>query len=195
MKRIYFIAGCNGAGKTTVSITLFPELLDCTEYVNADSIAKGISPFNPDSVSFVSGRLMIDRINNLLAAGLDFAVETTLTTLSYTSLFKECVKSGYKIILIFFWLNNSRLAIKRISERVKNGGHHVPDEIVIRRYFKGINNLFDIFIPLSDIWYIYDNSDINPVLVASGGKEISTKITALEIFNEIKSIHDKPRII
>ncbi|MBI5403173.1 MAG: zeta toxin family protein [Ignavibacteriae bacterium] len=168
MPNLYLISGCNGAGKTTASLTVLPELLNCKEFVNADSIASGLSPLNPDSVSFQAGKLMLERINELKNLNVDFAIETTLTTLSYKNLILDCKKTGYEITIVFFWLKELSIAINRINDRVKKGGHFVDTEIVKRRYLKGIKNLFDIFIPISDNWFVYDNSDKYPVLVASG---------------------------
>lgn len=119
MPTVYLIAGCNGAGKTTASLTLLPEMLDCKEFVNADNIAAGISPFQPDKVAIEAGRLMIKRINYLSKMKIDFAIETTLSSRNYITKIKEFKKYGYEVILIYFWLNTHLLAIERIKERAK----------------------------------------------------------------------------
>ncbi len=135
MPNLYIIAGCNGAGKTTASYTVLPEMLNCKEFVNADSIAAGLSPFNTESVAFEAGRIMLQRINTLLNDGVDFAFETTLATRSYVSLIKEAEALGYKISLLYFWLESPNMAKQRVAERVKEGGHSIPAEIIERRYY------------------------------------------------------------
>jgi predicted ABC-type ATPase len=147
---IYIIAGCNGAGKTTAAFTLLPEMLDCNEFVNADEIAKGLSPFQPQTVSFHAGRIMLERIIELIDLGVDFAFETTLTTISYKNTIELARQKGYKITLLFFWLNDVILAIERVATRVSEGGHHIPEDVIIRRYFKGLANLTNVFINICD---------------------------------------------
>lgn len=189
---MYLIAGCNGAGKTTASLTLLPEMLDCKEFVNADNIASGLSPFQPDKVAIEAGRLMLKRIDDLIKMKVDFAIETTLSSRNYFSKVKEFQKSGYEIVLIYFWLNTPDIAIERIKERVKKGGHFVPDEVVVRRYYRGIKNLFQYFIPNSDYWLVFDNSNPNVVMVAEGFNDLEKKIFNNEIWQEInRSFHEK----
>ena len=117
-KNLYIIAGCNGAGKTTASFTILPEILDCKEFVNADEIAKGLSPFQPDKVALEAGRIMINRINDLLKEDLSFAFETTLATKSYRNKILSAKKEGYTITLLFFWLQTIELAKERVATRV-----------------------------------------------------------------------------
>src|ERR1700744_3022890 len=117
MPNLYIIAGCNGAGKTTASFTILPEMLNCREFVNADSIAAGLSPFNPESVAIEAGRLMLSRIDELMASGIDFAFETTLATRSYVSLIKSAQGVGYKVTLLFIWLDSPETAIQRVADR------------------------------------------------------------------------------
>jgi len=188
MPNLYIIAGCNGAGKTTASKSLLPELLHCKEFVNADAIAAGLSPFQPDKVSFQAGRIMLERINQLAGQKIDFAFETTLSTKSYVSFVKECKKIGYEIVLLFFWLNSPELAIKRIKQRVSKGGHHIPDDIVKRRYSKGLENLQKLFIPIVDRWFIFDNSENLPELMAKKDDDFEIKIYNEKILNIIKNI-------
>jgi predicted ABC-type ATPase len=116
MPNLYIISGCNGAGKTTASYTVLPEILNCKEFVNADNIAAGLSPFNPESVAFESGRLMIQRINELLAHKIDFAFETTLSTRSYVSFVKKAKEIGYEVTLLYFWLSSPEMAIERVAK-------------------------------------------------------------------------------
>lgn len=177
MPNLYVIAGCNGAGKTTASYAIFPQMLNCKEFVNLDEIAKGLSPFDPDSVAIAAGRIMVDRINNLLEQGADFAIETTLATKSYVSFIRKAKSFGYFVTLVYFWLNTPELAIKRVEQRVRFGGHNVPDEVVYRRYWAGIRNLFRMYIPVSDYWILIDNSTDPFEIIAEGNK---TTISSIE---------------
>jgi predicted ABC-type ATPase len=169
-KNLYIISGCNGAGKTTASYTVLPEILDCREFVNADEIARGLSPFNPESVAIEAGRLMLQRIEYLLEKEETFSIETTLATKSYINLVHRAQAKGYTVRLLFFWLNSPELALMRIAERVAKGGHNIPETIVRRRYVAGISNLFRLFMDEVDFWVIYDNSEYPTVQIASGGK-------------------------
>jgi predicted ABC-type ATPase len=144
-KRLYIISGCNGAGKTTASFNILPDILDCNEYVNADEIARGLSPFQPEKVSFEAGRIMLLRIEELLNNGEDFAFETTLATKSFKNLIERARKGGYFISLIYFWLESTELAEKRVQTRVEEGGHSIPTEVIKRRYYGGLANLFSIY--------------------------------------------------
>lgn len=144
MKKLYVIAGCNGAGKTTASYTILPEILNCDEFVNADEIAKGLSPFRPEKAGIQAGRLMLQRIKSLIENGQDFAFETTLATRSYKNLVSDAQADGYFVTLIFFYLNSQDLAVKRVETRVKEGGHDIPEKVIRRRYENGLNNFFDL---------------------------------------------------
>lgn len=156
---LYIIAGCNGAGKTTASFTILPEILGCMEFVNADEIARGLSPFNPESVAIEAGRIMLQRISILLEQKKSFAIETTLATRSYKNLVTSARTKGYRVALLFFWLASPQIAIERVAKRVSLGGHNIPTEVIIRRYWNGLRNLFDVFIPIVDTWALYDNND------------------------------------
>jgi predicted ABC-type ATPase len=168
MPNLYIIAGCNGAGKTTASFTILPEMLNCKEFVNADNIAAGLSPFNPESVAIEAGRLMLSRIHELMKAGVDFAFETTLATRSYVSLVKVAQQAGYKVKLLFIWLDSPETAIERVADRVAEGGHDIPRDIIERRYFRGIFNLISLYIPVCDSWIVVNNRDVVPEVVAKG---------------------------
>ena len=167
-KTIYIISGCNGAGKTTASLTILPEILDCKEFVNADNIAFGLSPFQPEKVAFEAGRIMLERIDTLLKGNENFAFETTLSTKSYKHRLLEAKENGYTIKLLFFWLPSIEMAINRVAIRVLEGGHNIPTEVIARRYSRGIENLFKIYIPLCDDWAVFDNSYETPQLIAEG---------------------------
>lgn len=153
----YIIAGCNGAGKTTASMTILPEILECLEFVNADEIAKGLSPFRPGEVAIEAGRLMLERIDYLLGKGESFAIETTLATKSYRKLVFRAREAGYRVILLYFWLPTPQMAEQRVARRVAAGGHDIPAEVIHRRYWAGLRKLFEIYAPIVDLWSLYDN--------------------------------------
>lgn len=169
-KKLYIIAGCNGAGKTTASYTVLPEMLNCREFVNADEIARGLSPFNPESVALQAGRLMIDRVMYLMKEGLDFAFETTLATRSYVNLIKKAHQAGYFVTLLFFSLPTPEQAVRRVARRVSLGGHNIPTDVIYRRYDAGLRNFFQLYTPVVDFWSLYDNNSCPTFRIASGWK-------------------------
>jgi predicted ABC-type ATPase len=185
MPNLYIIAGCNGAGKTTASYTVLPELLNCYEFVNADNIAAGISPFNPESVALAAGRIMLQRIEELLKQQVDFAFETTLSTRSYVSMIKKVQQNGYNVTLLYFWLKSPQMAMQRVDLRVSEGGHNIPEDVIVRRYYRGIKNLMKLYIPICDKWLIVDNTSVGPVFVAQGGFPFETNIIKADIWNTI----------
>lgn len=156
-RALYIIAGCNGAGKTTASMTVLPEVLHCREFVNADEIAKGLSPFCPEEVAVQAGRLMLERIDRLLTRGETFAIETTLATRSYAGLVRRAKAAGYTVLLLFFWLPSPEMAEMRVAQRVAEGGHDIPCEVIRRRYWLGLRNLLEIYASEVDVWSMYDN--------------------------------------
>lgn len=186
-KSLYIIAGCNGAGKTTASFTILPEILDCKEFVNADEIAKGLSPFQPEKVAFEAGRIMLHRINELLVSNENFAFETTLATKSYRSKVSIAQEKGYKVILLFFWLQDVNLAIERVKTRVQEGGHNIETDVIKRRYKKGITNLFDIYLPIVDEALIFDNTTIKAELIAQKILGFDIEIKNKIKFNKLKN--------
>ncbi|MCD8073387.1 MAG: zeta toxin family protein [Alistipes sp.] len=177
MKKLYIIAGCNGAGKTTASYTVLPEMLSCKEFVNADEIAKELSPFNPANVMLEAGRLMLTRVKELLEEGVDFAFETTLSTRSYVSLVRKAHDLGYHVTMVYFWLNSPQLAVDRVELRVASGGHVIEKHVVYRRYAKGLYNLFNMYIPVIDYWIIVDNSFLKFDIIAEGERDKIKTIT------------------
>lgn len=185
-KNLYIISGCNGAGKTTASYTVLPEVLDCREFVNADEIARGLSPFNSESVAIEAGRLMLKRIDYLLSREETFSIETTLATRSYINLVRSAQCKGYRVNILFFWLRTPELAMLRVTERVRRGGHNIPEDVIRRRYVAGINNLFRLFIPEVDYWCIYDNSEQPRKKIASGSKDNGFEIFNVELYKSIK---------
>ena len=192
-KQLYIIAGCNGAGKTTASFTILPEVLGCKEFINADEIAKGLSPFQPESVAVQAGRIMLARMDELLQKGETFAFETTLATKSYKQKIEWAQANGYEVTLLFFWLDSPNMAKKRVAQRVAEGGHSIPSETIERRYHNGIANLFAIYIDMVDICYIFDNSEGERTPIAKkykGGKEI---IYNIDLYNQMKNSYEKER--
>ena len=193
MKNLYIIAGCNGAGKTTASMTVLPEILNCYEFVNADEIAKGLSPFQPEKVAIEAGRIMLKRLKDLMESGVDFAFETTLSTRSYVSFIKEAALKDYKITLIFVYLKNVELAKRRVRERVLRGGHNIENDVIERRYEAGLKNFFQLYMPICDLWMVVDNSAENSVLseIASGEFKNIEYISNSNIWNKILENHGK----
>ena len=170
-KNLYIIAGCNGAGKTTASFTILPEIWHCREFVNADEIARGLSPLNPDSVAMQAGRIMLERIDELLERGQSFSIETTQATRSYVQLVKRAQASGYTVTLLFFWLNSPEVAIQRVAKRVSEGGHNIPIDVIRRRYRLGLSNFFNLYKDLVDTWALVDNAS-NPRQVVATDEEV-----------------------
>jgi predicted ABC-type ATPase len=187
-KKIFIISGCNGAGKTTASFNILPVLLDCKEFVNADEIARGISPFQPETVSFEAGRLMLKRIDDLIFSNKKFSFETTLSTKSFIGTIKDARIKGYYETLIFFWLESFELAKNRVKKRVVEGGHNIDPTIIERRYKAGIKNLFHLYEKQVDYLMIFDNSRLDPELIAE--KEIygNFNVYNIEKFQLIKSM-------
>lgn len=186
MKNLYVIAGCNGAGKTTASYTILPEILDCKEFVNADEIAKGLSPFQPGKAAIEAGRIMLDRIDVLISQGVDFSFETTLASKSHLTRIEKAQKKGYLVTLLFFWLRDVELAKERVQIRVSEGGHSIPEATIIRRYYAGIRNLFGIYLPVCDNVMLLDNSNNTPTFVMQQIKGEKPLILDANVYRQIK---------
>ncbi len=159
---VYVVAGPNGAGKSTFARLFLPDYANCREFVNADLIAAGLSPFNPESLAIQAGRLMLKRIEDLAEEQVDFGFETTLAGRSYVALFQRLKDLGYRIHLFFLWLPSPEMAVARVQERVRSGGHSIPEEVVRRRFSRGVANLFQVYAPVVDAWLIFDNSATMP---------------------------------
>lgn len=185
-KHLYIISGPNGAGKTTASYTVLPKILQCKEFVNADEIARGLSPFNPDSVAIQAGRLMLERISELLQRNESFSIETTLSTRSYVHLVEKAHQQGYEVTLLYFWLKSPDQAIERVAERVAKGGHDIPKNIIVRRYREGLENLFNLYMPVVDTWLLINNGEMPRTIIATGGKEQETIIEEQEHYKKIE---------
>jgi len=182
MPHLIIIAGPNGAGKTTTAPAVLDNALHISAFVNADTIAQGLSAFKPENVAIEAGLIMLKRIGKLAEEKANFAFETTLATRTFAvNLIPELKKKGYQFHLIFLWLQSADLAVSRVNERIKMGGHAVPENVIRRRYEAGLRNFFSLYKPLTDSWQIYDNSNSNDlVLIAS---ETAEKIITIK--NEI----------
>jgi len=183
IKNVYIIAGPNGSGKTTFAKEFLPDYAKCPNFVNADLIAQGLSPFSPRIAAMKAGRLVLEQIRDFAEKNVDFAFETTLAGKSYLRLFKELKKKGYRLHLFFLWIPSPELALARIKERVTEGGHDVPPQDVRRRFHRGIQNLFKLYKSFSDSWMLFDNAGSAPKLIA---EEKSGKLSIID-----KELYDK----
>lgn len=167
--KVIALAGPNGAGKSTVAPLMLHHAYGLTEFVNADTIARGLSAYAPESVAFEAGRIMLRRLRDLANRRVNFAFETTLATRSYASWVRGLRRDGYEFNLMFLWLRSPELSVQRVRERVRAGGHDVPEEVIRRRYQKGLRNFFNLYQALSNSWAVYDNSSPgNPRVIAKG---------------------------
>ena len=166
MKEIVIIGGPNGAGKTTAAQLLVPKALNIGAFVNADEIARGLSPFDPERMAVAAGRLMISRMRDLIRDEESFAFETTCSGRSHLSLLRECKAACWRVTLLFLWLPSPQLALDRVARRVQTGGHFVAPAIIIRRYWAGLANMRELYLPMADLAAIYDNSDTRRRLIA-----------------------------
>ena len=162
------LAGPNGAGKSTVAPT-FIQNSGVGEFVNADEIAKGLSAFHPEGVALLAGQMALERMNHLSQSRKSFAIETTLAARTYVGMIRKLRGEGYRVHLVYVWLPNAELAIRRVADRVRAGGHHIEDDVVRRRYQAGLNNLFELYIPLVDQWVVCDGSSVKGVKIVSSG--------------------------
>ncbi len=167
-RNLYIVAGPNGAGKTTFARTFLPKYAACRNFVNADLIAQGLAPFDPQRAAVKAGRLVLLQIRQFARAGTDFGFETTLSGRAYLNLLGELKASGYRLHFFFLWVSDSKLAIARIRDRVAAGGHAVPAEDVRRRFARSIENFFTAYRHLGE-WMLFDNSGPEPLLVARCG--------------------------
>jgi predicted ABC-type ATPase len=189
---VVVLAGPNGAGKSTSAARLLRGALAVDEFVNADTIAQGLSAYRPEAAAVAAGRVMLDRIRFLAGARRDFAFETTLAGRGHARWLDRLRASGYSAHLIFLSLPDPDLAIARVAERVRRGGHHVPDAIVRRRYAAGLRNLFDLYAEVVDSWQVYDNARFaDPYVVASAAAGIPPVIADPIAWNRLRRLHDR----
>ena len=160
-------------------------MLNAAEFVNADEIARGLSPFNVEAVAFEAGRLMLKRIDYLLERGVDFTIETTLSTRSYVSLIRRARALGYTINLFFVYLSSPEMAVERVARRVAAGGHHIPEDVIHRRYERALLNLFTLYLPVCDFYLLINNSGNGPVEVAKGGIETEHNVFDIDLWTKL----------
>ncbi len=185
MPKLYIIAGCNGAGKTTASYTILPDMLNCDEFVNSDEIAKRLTPNNPKESAIRASRLMMARIDELIDKGETFGVETTLTTRTLRRVIIKAQQKGYTVTLVYFWLKMPELAVERVKLRAEAGGHDVPEATIRRRYDVGIKHLFNLYMPICNYWMLIDNSNNPSTIIAEGGTNVVTKIHNKTLYNQL----------
>ncbi|MDR3328572.1 MAG: zeta toxin family protein [Prevotellaceae bacterium] len=190
MPNLYIISGCNGAGKTTASYTVLPEMLSCKEFVNADEIARGLSPFNAGHVAIEAGKVMLTRIKGLMEEGVDFAFETTLAARFYVSFVKQAQQRGYVVSLVYFWLSSPELAIGRVAARVAAGGHNIDEATIRARYAGGLHNLFRLYMGVVDYWVLVDNSRPPFKVIAEKEKDKVLHIVDLPLYNNIAEAYE-----
>jgi len=184
MPNLYIIAGANGSGKTTFAKEYLPHYAKCNNFINADLIALGLSPFDPANVRIKAGRLLLEQINIFTEAKTDFAIETTLAGKTYLNLLKRIKDRGYLIHIFFLWAPDIKLVKARIKQRVKEGGHDVPPKDITRRFHRSYSNFFKFYKPLCDSWMIFDNSRPVPRLIAHKTKE-GLSVIDQDLFDKI----------
>jgi predicted ABC-type ATPase len=187
--QVVVIAGPNGAGKTTLAPFLLRDTLGVLEYVNADPIAQGLSGFDPASVALQAGRVMLNRLHNLGEQRKTFAFETTLAAKHYAGWIKKLRHDGYDFQLMFLWLRSADLAVQRVRERVRAGGHDVAEQVIRRRYDAGLRNFSKLYQPLADTWAVYDNSALpSPMMIAQGGQGEGQSIIHADLWERFQEM-------
>ena len=175
---VYVIAGPNGAGKTTFASEFLPGFVRCQQFLNADLIAAGLSPFAPETQNVRASRLLLERLKELTFSKENFGFETTLAGVTYVKRLRNMKRAGYRVVLFFLWLPSPDMAVARVANRVRQGGHPVPEEDVRRRYQTGLRNLFRRYLPLMDAWWMYDASKLPPKLIAH---EVRGKLVTAQV--------------
>jgi predicted ABC-type ATPase len=188
---LILIAGPNGAGKSTAAQILLRDFLGVVEFVNADAIALGLSSFQPETVAIHAGRIMLKRLHELAERRADFAFESTLASRSFAPWINELKQeSGYFLYLIYLWLPSPEMAVARVRERVRAGGHNVAEDVVRRRYEGGLRNFFELYRPLADGWSFYDNTTVSgPRLIAKGTGDVDKEVHDPEIWAKLRGVN------
>jgi predicted ABC-type ATPase len=181
---VYIIAGPNGAGKTTFAREFLPNYADCRNFINADMIAEGMSPFSPESAAIRAGRLMLEEIELFMRRGADFGFETTLSGRSHLGVIRRLKERAYQVHFFYLWVPSVELALARIRERVLRGGHDIPEAVVRRRFKRSITNFLVHYRLLADRWILFDNSSARPTLVASQ-KQGSLRVVDAKGYNNL----------
>ena len=182
--QVYIIAGPNGSGKTTFATEFLPNYAECRTFINADTIARGLSGFSPDAVALKAGRILLEQIDAYAARRIDFAFETTLSGTHYLSRLRDLKGKGYLVHLFFLWIPDVRLSLERIAGRVKMGGHDIAEKVVRRRFHKGVENFFRRYRAVVDFWMLFDNSGKVPYLVAKKQSEVAA-ILDQELYSRV----------
>jgi predicted ABC-type ATPase len=185
MKTVYIVGGCNGAGKSTVAKLILPTLIQDSLYVNADEIAANLIKEYKGNREIQAGRIMLQRIREYSSQGIDFAFETTLSSKSFFPILQSMRRRGYQLGIVYLFLNSPNLALHRVAERVRAGGHSIPADVIRRRYDRGLQNFRSLYLPLVDVWFAYDNSEKQLNLIARGGRDVESKIYIPDIWNSI----------
>ncbi len=195
MPKLYIVSGCNGSGKTTASYTLLPEMLECTQFVNSDEFAKGLSPYEPEKVPLLASRYMLMKIRYLFRKRKDFGIETTLATRTLLKMVSKAQEEGYFVTVIYFWLESPEKAMERVRDRVRKGGHDIPVETIIRRYYMGLKYLFNDYMKICDRWILADNSHPPFKVVAEGFRETGDILVRdAGTFERIKASYETGKI-
>lgn len=187
MKDIVILGGPNGAGKTTAARVLLPRKVRLNAYINADEIARRMSPHNPDTAALQAGRFMLSQIEKLVEAESSFAFETTCAGRTYIKLLKDCKQKGWQISFIFLWVPSPDYSVARVARRVSQGGHSIPEEVIRRRYRQGLRNMRHLYLPLADDATIYDNRDNDLRLIARREAPFSLEVWDREIWARIEA--------
>lgn len=175
--RVVILAGPNGAGKTTSSFELLKGAYAIDEFINADAIAKGLSAFAPESVALEAGRIMLTRIGDLVSKKQSFATETTLASRSLAGMVREWrQRHGYQVILFYLWLPSADMAVERVADRVRAGGHNIPEEVIRRRYERGVVNLLSTYKDIVDEWYLIDSSGTGSLRIIAEGTMLNEEL-------------------
>ncbi len=185
--QLYIIAGPNGSGKTTFASEFLPKYADRPAFINADTLARGLSGFSPDAVALKAGRVLLEQIEIYAAKRMNFAFETTLSGTAYLVRLRDLKEKGYSIHLFFLWIPDVRLSLARVASRVKMGGHNIAEPVVRRRFHKGITNFLHHYSTAVDSWMLFDNSGSIPHLIAEA-KFGETKVTDQKLYGQILSV-------
>lgn len=173
---VFILAGPNGAGKSTAAPVLVQEMAGIDRYINADAIARGLSPFDPAMSAVAAGRVMVRHMDELAEERRSFAIETTLAGVRLAKRLERLRDVGYQIHIVYLWLPSADLAVERVAQRVRLGGHSIDELVVKRRYFRSLENFLGIYSPLAELWRVYDNSGISPEIVAKGSGDTTMQI-------------------
>ena len=187
---IYVLAGPNGSGKTTLARDFLPQEIHCLNFLNADLMALGLSPFDATRAGLRAGRVLLQEFDRHVAEGASFGIESTLSGLTYIDRFRDAKEKGFRLVFFYIWVGSAKLSIERIRHRVAKGGHHVPNADVIRRFGRSIRNFFNHYQPLAYKFYIFDNRAEKPVMIAFGTGHDHTVIDP-DLYTELLSCHDQ----